>query len=170
MRSQPGMLGHLLGGWQINAIIPFQSGLPFSVINGASRRGGGDFNADGKAIERPNTPTFGNSFSTSPGTSEFIDGALQAGDFPSPESGNSGNLGKNTFTGPAFWSMDLSLFKNFQMPVSEESTLQFRAEFFNLFNRVNLFLPQVDLDSSLFGMSTTAFDPREIQFALKFIF
>ena len=170
MKNQPGMLGHLLGGWQVNAIIPFQTGLPFSVINGASLRGGGDFNADGKSIDRPHTPTFGNKFNSPPGTSEFIDGVLEAGDFPSPEIGTSGNLGKNTFTGPAFWSVDLSLFKNFPMAFNEETMLQFRAEFFNLFNRVNLFLPQVDLDSSLFGMSTTAFDPREIQFALKFIF
>ncbi|MEE2839871.1 MAG: hypothetical protein VYC91_05010 [Acidobacteriota bacterium] len=66
--------------------------------------------------------------------------------------------------------MDFSLFKNFPIPVTEDTMLQFRAEFFNLFNRVNLFLPQVDLDSSLFGRSNTAFDPREIQFALKFIF
>ena len=95
---------------------------------------------------------------------------LQSEDFPSPEPGTSGNLGKNTFTGPAFWSMDFSLFKNFPIPVTEDTMLQFRAEFFNLFNRVNLFLPQVDLDSSLFGRSNTAFDPREIQFALKFIF
>ena len=169
LRGQPG-LGHLLGGWQINAILPFQSGLPFSVINGASRRGGGDFNADGKPIERPDAPTFGNKFSNSPGTSEFMGGVLQAGDFPSPDPGSSGNLGKNTFTGPSFWSIDLSLFKDFPLPINEGTTLQFRAEFFNLFNRVNLFLPQVDLDSSLFGMSTSSFEPREIQFALKFIF
>ncbi|MEE8349234.1 MAG: hypothetical protein V3R94_06675, partial [Acidobacteriota bacterium] len=170
MRNHPGTLGHLLGGWQLNAILPFQSGLPFSVINGASRRGGGDFNADGKPTERPNIPTFGNTFNDTPGTSDFIDGVLQTNDFPSPTIGTSGNLGKNTFTGPAFWSMDLSLIKNFTIPAKEDVTLQFRAEFFNLLNRVNLFLPQVDLDSALFGQSTTAFAPREIQFALKFIF
>ncbi len=170
MRSPPGILGHLLGGWQINAIIPLQTGLPFSVINGASLSGGGDFNADGKAIERPNTPVFGNTLNKFPVTSKFIEGVPQADDFPTPALGTNGNLGKNTFTGPAYWSMDFSLIKNFPIPVNEETLLQFRAEFFNLFNRVNLFLPQVDLDSSRFGMSNTAFDPRQIQFALKFIF
>ena len=170
MRNQLGVLGHILGGWQINAIVPIQTGLPFSAINGASFRGGGDFNADGKAVERPNAPVFGNKFSDSPGTSEFISGVLQASDFPSPAPGTSGNLGKNTFTGPAFWTVDLSLFKNFKLPIGEEARLQFRAEFFNLLNRVNLLLPQVDLDSSLFGQSVAAFRPREIQFALKFSF
>ncbi|MDA2935384.1 hypothetical protein MYX82_13760, partial [Acidobacteria bacterium AH-259-D05] len=171
MRNQPGVLGKILGGWQINAIVPIQTGLPFSVISGASFFGGGDFNADGKATERPDTPAFGNKFSDSPSTAEFTGGLFEASDFPSPEpAGTSGNLGKNTFTGPAYWTVDLSLFKNFKLPISEELRLQIRAEFFNLFNRVNLFLPQVDLDSSLFGQSVAAFDPRQIQFALKFIF
>ncbi|MCZ6484606.1 MAG: hypothetical protein O6826_02770, partial [Acidobacteria bacterium] len=54
--------------------------------------------------------------------------------------------------------------------ITESQSLEFRAEFFNLFNRVNLFLPEVDVDSSFFGQSTSAFDPRQIQFALKLLF
>ncbi len=54
--------------------------------------------------------------------------------------------------------------------MSEASKLQFRAEFFNLFNDVNLFLPIIGLNNPRFGQSTQAFDAREIQFALKILF
>ncbi|HSR68213.1 MAG TPA: hypothetical protein VLU25_09745, partial [Acidobacteriota bacterium] len=65
-----------------------------------------------------------------------------------------------------------SLFKNFQVPWmgGEDARLQFRAEFFNITNRVNLTQPSRSFTSSFFGKSTGAFDAREIQFALKFIF
>ena len=54
--------------------------------------------------------------------------------------------------------------------MSEDSRLQFRAEFFNLLNQVNLYLPNINLNGSSFGKSTQAFDAREIQFALKLLF
>ena len=54
--------------------------------------------------------------------------------------------------------------------MSERTLLQFRAEFFNLFNRVNLYLPNINLNGSSFGKSNQAFDAREIQFALKLLF
>jgi hypothetical protein len=95
---------------------------------------------------------------------------FDAGDFPTPTSGTNGNLGKITFTGPSFRTVDLSIFKTFRLPFSEDSRLQFRAEFFNLLNRVNLYLPIVDLSRPDFGTSIDAFDAREIQFALKLLF
>ena len=82
-----------------------------------------------------------------------------------------GNLGRNTFRGPGYQGVDASLFKNFRVPwLRESAKLQFRAEVFNLLNRVNL--QQVDngLDSATFGRVTSAFDAREFQFALKLIF
>ncbi len=170
LRARQGMLARILGGWQINTIFPIQTGLPLSVINGAPFLAGGDFNADGTANDRVDTPSFGNQFSHTPSTAEFTSGVFQASDFPTPAAGNNGNLGKNTFTGPSFWTVDVSLFRNFTLPIDEKPKLQLRAEFFNLFNRVNLFLPEVDVDSSFFGQSTSAFDPRQIQIALKILF
>ncbi|MCH7803195.1 MAG: carboxypeptidase regulatory-like domain-containing protein [Acidobacteria bacterium] len=169
MRDQSGALGQILGGWQLGGILAIQSGLPFGVVNGG-RFPAGDYNADAQEGDRPDTPSFGNTFSDTPSTSEFINGVFQTSDFPSPAPGSSGNLGKNTFTGPAFRTLDLSLLKNFRLPMSEDSRLQFRAEFFNLFNRVNLYLPNINLNGSFFGKSTQAFDAREIQFALKVFF
>jgi len=163
-------------------ILSAQSGLPFGVVHGGrfnlvldEDTGdlvniGGDYNADAQEGDRPDTPSFGNTFSDTPSTSEFINGVFQTSDFPSPAAGSSGNLGKNTFTGPDFRTVDLSLLKNFRLPMSEATLLQFRAEFFNLFNRVNLYLPNINLNGSTFGKSNQAFDAREIQFALKVLF
>ena len=169
MKDQPGALGQILGGWQVGVILSAQSGLPFGVVNGG-RFPAGDYNADAQEGDRPDTPSFGNTFSDTPSTSEFINGVFQTVDFHSPAAGSSGNLGKNTFTGPAFRTVDLSLLKNFRLPMSEATLLQFRAEFFNLFNRVNLYLPNINLNGSSFGRSTQSFDAREIQFALKLLF
>ena len=151
----PGLLKNALTGWRINAILPIQSGLPFSVVNNGPFQAGGDFNADGNAFDRPDTPSFGNKFSRS-STADFTRGLFEATDFPVPEEGTDGDLGKNTFTGPSFWSFDMALLKDFRVPISDDSQLQFRAEFFNLFNRVNLFLPEVDLNSNRFGTSGQA--------------
>ena len=98
----------------------------------------------------------------------------RAGD-PDYRVGYFGNLGYNTVTAPGLATFDFSLNKNFRL--TEEKRLQFRAEFFNLFNRVNFALP----DSTPF-LSTGARDiqagkitetrttARQIQFGLKFIF
>jgi len=169
MKDQAGVLGQILGGWQLGGILAIQSGLPFGVVNGG-RFPAGDYNADAQRGDRPDTPSFGNTFSDTPSTSEFINGVFQTSDFPSPAGGSNGDLGKNTFTGPAFRTVDLSLLKNFRLPMSEDSRLQFRAEFFNLLNQVNLYLPNINLNGSSFGKSTQAFDAREIQFALKLLF
>jgi len=169
LRHQQGLLGQVLGGWQLNSIVSAQSGLPFGVISGA-RYPAGDFNADGQEGDRPNVPSFGNQFSGTPSNQSFINGVFQVEDFPVPAPGENGNLGRNTFTGPSFFTVDMSLSKDFRLPITEESRVQFRAEIFNLFNRVNLYLPNVDLNSSSFGRSTQTFDAREIQFALKLIF
>jgi hypothetical protein len=97
------------------------------------------------------------------------------GDFLSPvctEVGSisrDGNLGRNTFPGPGIANFDFSLFK--KIPLGSESRyLQFRAEFFNIFNRTNLEPPDANLTDGTFGLSLAARDPREIQFGLKLFF
>jgi hypothetical protein len=63
---------------------------------------------------------------------------------------------------------DFSMLKTFGL--SESSTLQFRAEFFNIFNRANFGLPNNDISSPTFGQVQSALAPRQIQFALKLRF
>ena len=75
---------------------------------------------------------------------------------------------KNIFAGPVFKDVDLGLFKNTK--VSERLNIQFRAEAFNLFNRVNLYNPNGNMGSPQFGQSTAAFPSRQMQLSLRFIF
>ena len=82
--------------------------------------------------------------------------------------GEDGNLGRNAFRGPAFKDFDLSLVKTTM--VTERVKVEFRADAFNLFNRLNLYNPIGDLSSPQFGQSTASFDPREVQLALKITF
>ena len=84
-------------------------------------------------------------------------------------------LGRNTFRGPAYYDFDFALIKT--TPIArqasgvERAALQFRAEFFNLFNIVNMGLPANTIKGSGFGViSKTAGTSRQIQFSLKVIY
>ncbi len=72
--------------------------------------------------------------------------------------------------GPGLANADFSAFKKFVMPYKESHNLEFRAEFFNLFNRVNLNNPNTNRSSSLFGRVITAGEPRILQFGLRYSF
>jgi outer membrane receptor protein involved in Fe transport len=168
LRDQRGAAGKVFGGWQTNYDVSFQSGFPFTI--GARQ----DYNGDGIRSDRPDQPPFGNTFPFHP--EDFLRGSGPAGQsrmeslavlFPAPD-GRDGTLGRNTFPGPGIANFDFSLFK--KVAISERFGVQFRAEFFNLFNRVNLYPPTARLDSSNFGLSQQAFDPRVIQFGLRLSF
>jgi hypothetical protein len=162
----PKLVSGILGGWQLNVKAEYQTGRPFSVT--CTSTVSCDYNRDGNGYDRPNTPAFGNTLPRS-GRQDFLNGVFKASDFPRPTLGTNGNLGRNTFRGPDYATVDVSLFKN--IPLTEKYRLQFRAEAFNVFNRVNLFLPSGNLTNTLFfGKSTAAFDPRQLQFALKLVF
>jgi hypothetical protein len=94
--------------------------------------------------------------------------------FVLPAPGTFGNLGRGTLTGPGLADVDLSLFKN--TAVSERTSLQFRAEFFNAFNRVNFGPPNTTvfsngaISASAGLITMLATNPRQIQFGLKLIF
>jgi hypothetical protein len=89
-----------------------------------------------------------------------------------------GNLGMNTLIGPSLATFDFSLNKNF--PLTEEMRIQFRSEFFNLFNTPNFFLPPTGNlrpyrangapNPTAGRIDDVRTSPREIQFGLKFIF
>jgi hypothetical protein len=178
---------NLLGGWQVNGIIALQSGQPFTPFDSRSFGAGGDFNADAVNNDRPNAPSLGNSVSSerinwvNPGAGPFKISTTSASGIPStaeklaffgapsPRPKN-GTLGRNTFEGPGFANTDFSVFKNIKLPLGESTRLQFRAEFFNIFNRVNFRQPTVTLSSTTFGRATSTFTARQVQFGLKIIF
>ena len=165
MRDATGLTGTLLGGWQVNGIMALQSGFPFSV-NTTSPFPNGDYNGDGVNNDRPNTPSFGLELPNDD-RQAYINGLFVAADFPRPAV--LGDLPRNAYRGPGYASTDLSLFKNFALPW-RDTKLQFRYEVFNVFNRVNLRLPNGNMAQPTFGRSTQANAAREMQFALKLIF
>jgi hypothetical protein len=188
LKSQQGMAGHILGGWQINGAFTLRGGFPWTpYCNPSSFPGGSsscDFNGDGIRNDRPNVPAFGihnnsdrQAFEAGhPGLNLTIAMFKACSVSPNRTCPNftgpyDGSLGRNTFRGPNFREVDLSFFKNIK--ATERVTFQFRAEAFNLFNRTNLQMPIANFNgrnSNLFGLATQAFFPRQIQFALKMKF
>jgi len=86
---------------------------------------------------------------------------------PSPQFGNAP---RNGWRGPAVWQVDMGMFKRFTLPW-RTSNVEFRAEFFNLLNRTNFRAPSgnsINRSQASFGTITQTYDPRIIQFALKF--
>ncbi len=80
-----------------------------------------------------------------------------------------GNAPRNNVSGPGIWQIDLVAAKKFLLPW-RQSGFEFRAEFFNLFNRVNFRAPNGNRSAAAFGTITQTYDPRIIQFGLKFNF
>src|SRR5207249_71845 len=91
--------------------------------------------------------------------------------FSAPSPGSYGNVGRNALIGPPEALTNLAVFKNFRIPGMEGQRLQFRSEFFNIFNSVNLSNPNASLSSGVqMGRITSSGSARVIQFALKFLF
>jgi hypothetical protein len=155
----------LLTGWQVNGITSIHGGIPVNVISGT------DSNRDGVSTDRPNqvgNPALSNGRSRA----QKIAGYFNTAAFVAPPATQAyGNVRRNSIQGPGFFNTDLSTFKNFK--VWRESQLQFRAEFFNLFNNMNLGNPTTQLTSGNYGKITalaTNYNPRVVQFALKLSF
>jgi hypothetical protein len=80
-----------------------------------------------------------------------------------------GDLGRNTFVGPAWWNFDASLIKDTH--ITERTSVQFRAEFFNVMNHTTFGTPNSGMGNINFGLSTyTATTERQIQFGLRLTF
>lgn len=169
-----GVVGALAKNWQISTIFTAQSGRPFSVWNGAASTAGGDYNRDGGGgavgggfYDRPNAPV--SNVATTFSNRDFLTGLFPASLFPAPTPGTNGSLGRNTFRGPRFMTLDMSVGRTFSF--GEQKKLILKAEGFNVLNTVNLFLPNADLSiAQTFGKSTQAFDPRTMQVSAKFVF
>jgi len=152
----------ILSNWQFNGIATLSTGSPFTVTSGV------DSNLDSILTDRPNTianPSLGGGRSRTDKIHEFFNTAAFA---QVPANVPYGNTRRNSIVGPGLVNTDFSGFKN--IPVWKESSVQFRAEFFNLFNNVNLTNPNAVLTSPLFGRISGSANARIIQFALKYNF
>ncbi len=158
-----GAFGHqVLSGWQVNGITTIHSGTPFNVTSGK------DTNLDGVNNDRPDLvgdPEISGGRSRQDRIAGYFNTAAFA---QLPANTPYGDLGYNAFSGPGYVNTDLSIFKNFT--VYKETSLQFRAEAFNLFNNVNLGNPNSVMTSPQFGQITSAGSPRIVQFALRYSF
>ena len=172
LSSPPGWLAQIIGGWQVNSIVEIASGTHFNVYyaSQSSSWGGGnrpDFKPDFK-IE-PGTNDIGAVGRDSQGRITYFTLADWTDKVQKPKLGTIGTMPRNFLTGPGFWLVDFSALKNFR--IAEGKELQFRGEFFNVFNHTNFANPTANLESGSFGQITGALgEPRIIQFALKFYF
>jgi Carboxypeptidase regulatory-like domain/TonB dependent receptor len=166
--------GHILGGWMVNGITTAMSNTPFTVydsanpsVQGSAPEISGFFSSRPNQIGDPNT----GSCIRASGPAVPVRTAncwFNIGAFATPASGQFGNLGRNTLKGPAYQQWDFSALKT--IPIHERLNLQFRAEFFNIFNNVNFSLPNNDSNSTNFGQIQSAQPGRIVQLALKLIF
>ena len=171
----------LLNGWQLSNITILQTGSPFTVSCSADFTSNPpcDYNADGTNNDRPDAvpgiPSSGFSNSQWLNTGVFKCAATNCGNlFPAPPLWQLGTLGRNTFIGPGYINTDFSALKKTHIPWfigAEGAQLEFRAEFFNVFNNVNLTTVDSDIATgSSFGLAFASFPARDIQFGLRIEF
>jgi len=155
---------HVLGGWQLNGIATAMSGTPFTVFdsNDYSFQGGAP-EITGFTANRPNVVGNPNSGPKTP--AEWFNTSAFA---KVTDPGTFGTAGRNIVQGPDYVNWDFSAFKNFK--VTESKQFQLRAEFFNLLNHPNFFVPDSDISSPTFGQVQEARSQRLIQLALKFLY
>ncbi len=157
----------LLGGWTLDGIETLESGFPFTPQLSFNPSNNGD-------TRNPDRPSF-NPQLTGPVILGNPNRYFNPNTFAIPPNGTYGNVGRDTFTGPAIATLDLALLK--RTPLTEKLSAQFRAEFFNLLNHPNFNTPNLIVftspgssPSSAAGIITgTSTSAREIQFALKLI-
>jgi hypothetical protein len=148
----------MLGNWEVNLIEKITSGFPLFL--GASTNASG---AMGFGANRPDRVCNG---ALSHHTVEkFFDTSC----FVDPAPGELGNSDRTPLYGPGFVNTDFSALKHFR--IREGLDLEFRTEFFNLFNHPEFSMPGQDVDSFTFGrIMETVNNPRLIQLALKLRF
>ena len=165
--------GHILGNWQVNGITTLMSNTPFTVYDssnpsaqGSAPEISGFFSSRPDIVGNPNSGPCVRNGATF--TARSADCWFSTSAFQQAALGQFGNVGRNTLKGPAFQQWDFSALKT--IPIHERMNLQFRAEFFNIFNNVNFRLPNNDLNSPNFGEIQAAQPGRVVQLALKLLF
>ena len=172
--SRGGFIGQLVGGWQVSSIFELSSAFPNSIFYSTQSTsfGGGTRPDLVPGVSLDSIKNLGKVQHDS--SSKIVywsadDIAKLKAAFQSPQLGTIGNVPKNSFRGPKYWDVSMAVLKN--MHITETSSVQFRGEFFNLFNHVDFADPNFAIDSGTFGRITAQRnDPRIIQLALKLNF
>jgi hypothetical protein len=152
----------VLGGWQLNGITTARTGHSMNVLSGT------DTNVDGVSTDRPNAvgdPAWSGSRTRAQQIAQFFNPAAFA---KVPAGVLYGNSGRNNLVGPNAVTWNAAAMKDFRL--AEGKRLQFRTDFFNVLNEVNLNDPNTTLSNGNFGKITAAAAPRMLQFGLKLYF
>jgi len=170
----------LTTGWSLSPIVSYRSGFPLDVFAGFGRsvgqRPGPSGAGDGNLVRAnlvgplvlvdPRLP--GNRyFSPTNFTTSGLGGSTCLPCATNPALRTYGNFPRNAFRGPSRTNFDLEMSKTTSL-WGEKAKLEFRAEFFNIFNTVQFRDPTTSFTSGTFGQISTTYDPRIIQFGMKF--
>jgi Carboxypeptidase regulatory-like domain/TonB dependent receptor-like, beta-barrel len=164
-----------VSGWQLGGVFEAMTGVPFTPGIGGDPLG---VNSSDPNLDVPNLISSpGCQSPVNPGdVNHYI--KIECFTFPNPSTLR-GNLGRNTVIGPAFYNLDFSVFKNnYVRRISDAFNVQFRSEFFNVFNHPTFSAPTgnrdiFDASGNPIGsgglINSTQNSSRQIQFAIKFI-
>ncbi len=153
--------GHgLLGGWQVGTLLWARNGIPFSLLSNTD-------NPNGSRINRIND--ISGTIDRSPmGSDQF---RLAQGVTPEaiqPAPGTVGSLARNSELGPSYFDLHVTFEK--EVLLGETTSVRFRAEIFNVLNRVNYRQPVNNLGDGRFGQSVTTYEPRQFQLSVRLAF
>jgi hypothetical protein len=172
--NSPRWLDSIIGGWDVGLLTLWQSGRVVSYVSG---RYTGPIPA---TPGRGTAPALDSSFMNYTGDRNLgqvmrrSDGVFwlteeEIAKFSYPLAGETGTGGRNTFRGPRYFGVDISLVKRFR--ITERQGAIFRAEAYNLFNNTNFATPNSDFSKGAFGqISSTVGNPRMLQMALRYDF
>jgi hypothetical protein len=162
-----GVTNTLLGNWQLTLIEKITSGFPVPLID-SNNQSEVFFNNGGNGNDwnRPNQVAGCNLYAANHGQNQWINPSC----FVAPPAGQLGDANRVPVSGPGFVNTDFSVIKQFALP-REGMGLNFRAEFFNLFNHAQFGMPINDISAPGFGsVNSTVNNPRVVQFGLKLTF
>jgi hypothetical protein len=165
--NQPGVAGAMLGRWSVTTIATARTGLPVNVTEDRSST---SVATGYTTSQRPNLI---------PGVSLTPSGGHKLGEWINPAAfapvvgSGYGDAPRNIGRGPGLWQADLGLAKSISL--TEAMEMQFRSEFFNIFNRAQYGLPLADLSTNTFGQIVSVVNagpvgtgtPRQMQFMLR---
>jgi hypothetical protein len=161
-----GVSDKLVGGWQMNGIVTLLSGFPLTPLVGTNQSGDGN-------VRNPDRPNVNPNFQGDP-LPHTVNQWFNPAAYSIPTLGTWGNVGRGVINGPGLAEFDFSMFKT--TPIKETTTLEFRAEFFNITNITNFNVPNTNVFSggqispSAGRITNTSTNSRQIQFGLKLLF
>ncbi len=156
-RHPAGVVGALVNDWQFSGVLTLQSGVPLAVTQATNNNAFAGF-----GIQRPNIngdPELPRDERT---PARYFDTSV----FSNAPQFTLGHASRNPVRGPGYRNVDIALVRRLEVGAS---TLELRAEVFNVMNWPFLGAPNTSFGNAAFGTITTAGDPRVIQFAIKWV-